>query len=49
LKDGSKFMDYCVPYEFVCFAPSRGKVSADNPDLVVDPVSNIGSLDKGEE
>jgi hypothetical protein len=44
-----KFIHNCVPYIFVSFVPSISEVSADDFDLVVDPVSNFRSSYEGEE
>jgi hypothetical protein len=43
LENGGKFMENSIPYEFVHLAPSSIEMSADHLDLVIDPVSNIGS------
>jgi hypothetical protein len=38
-----------VPDEFISLVSSMSNVFADDLDLIVDPVSNFGSLNEGEE
>jgi hypothetical protein len=49
LEGDCEFLHDCVPYEFIVFASSIANVLADNLDLAVDPVSNLGSSYKGKE
>jgi hypothetical protein len=49
LEHVGEFGYYCIPNEFVGFVSSLSDVFADNFDLIVDPVSNFGSMNEGKK
>jgi hypothetical protein len=44
-----KFCHDCVPYEFIGLMSPMSNVSANDLDLVVNPISNFGSTYESEE